>query len=323
MLSTSARLLRLLSLLQSRRFWSGAELADRLGVTERSVRRDVERLRELGYPVHSTSGVAGGYQLGAGSALPPLLLDDDEATAVVVGLRSATAGTLGGAEEAALRALAKLEQVLPPRLRRRVGALAATIVPMHRTSPVVNQELLIHLAQACRDREVVRFGYGDRKAQATVRTVEPHGLVHSGLRWYLVAWDLDRADWRTFRIDRVTGKVASLRRFVPRQIPGGDLAAYVSRSVGVEAYRHSAEVILHAPVEELRQRVSPLVGRLEKIDAERTRFTTGGPDLGSLALHVAMLGVEFDVVHPPELLDHVRDHARRLTRTAERACGSR
>src|SRR6266545_2546717 len=205
MLETSARLLRLLSLLQARRDWSGPDLADRLGVSARTVRRDVERLRSLGYPVHATSGTAGGYRLGAGAALPPLLLDDDEAVAVAVGLRTAAGGSVAGIEETSVRALVKLEQVLPSRLRHRVNALwTSTVpVPVPGDGATVDAEVLTAIAGACRDHQRLRFDYRDHGGSASVRTVEPHRLVCWGRRWYLLAWDTDRNDWRTFRVDRL------------------------------------------------------------------------------------------------------------------------
>ncbi|MFT3767616.1 MAG: YafY family protein [Minicystis sp.] len=318
MIQTSARLLRLLALLQSRRFWTGAELAERLEITERTVRRDVDRLRGLGYPVDATAGVAGGYQLGAGASLPPLLLEDDEALAVSLGLRTAAAGTVAGMEEAALRALAKLEQVLPARLRRRLGALRASVVPMHRAGPTVDPEVLAALASASRDRQVVEFRYGDIRARSSDRTVEPHGLVYTGARWYLVAWDLVRSDWRTFRVDRVAGKVTTGAPFVARPIPDGDLAAYVSRSVSTEAYTHRARVILDAPLAALAPRISPLAGRLERIDDQRCLLESGAQSLGSLALYIAQLGVDFEVIEPPELAAELHTLAARLTRAAHR-----
>src|ERR1700688_2490239 len=205
MLNTSARLLRLLSLFQARRYWSGAELSERLEVTPRTVRRDVDRLRSLGYPVNSTSGAGGGYQLGAGATLPPLLLDDDEAVAVAVGLRTAASGTVSGIEEASVRALSKLEQVLPSRLSRRVSALHAFIVPLANPGPTVDAATLTAIAAACRDHEELRFGYHSRDGSPSVRAVEPHRLVHTGRRWYLAAWDTDRNYWRTFRVDPIEG----------------------------------------------------------------------------------------------------------------------
>jgi predicted DNA-binding transcriptional regulator YafY len=199
MLETSARLLRLLSLLQVRPEWAGADLAGRLGVTTRTLRRDVQRLRGLGYPVHATPGVAGGYRLGPGRALPPLLLDDEEAVAVVVSLRTAASHTVTGIEETSLRALAKLEQVLPARLRERTAALQLATVPLPSHAPTVDPDSLAVIAGACRSRQRLSFGYTDRQGSVSTRCVEPHRLVHDGHRWYLVARDPDRGDWRNFR----------------------------------------------------------------------------------------------------------------------------
>jgi predicted DNA-binding transcriptional regulator YafY len=313
-LETSARLLRLLSLLQSRRFWTGAALAERLEVSERTVRRDVDKVRSLGYPVNASAGIAGGYELGAGSALPPLLLDDDEALAVVLGLRSAVTGGITGSEEAAVRALVKLEQLLPTRLRRRVKALQASIVTLYRPVPRVAADTLTTLASACRNQQQLRFDYLDSRARASQRNVEPHGLVHSGARWYLVAWDCTREDWRTFRLDRVQGKLALGATFRPRPLPDKDLATFVSRSVGTEPYAVRAKVILHAPLEHMAQRISPLTGRLERIDEKSCLLETGGDSAESLALHVAILGVEFEVLEPVELERALRRLYERLGR---------
>lgn len=318
MLQTSARLLRLLSLLQMRRFWSGAELSERLEITGRTLRRDVDRLRALGYPVNATSGVAGGYQLGTGAELPPLLLDDDEALAVALGLRSAAAGTVTGMEEAALRALAKLEQVLPARLRRRVKALHTAVTPIHRAGPRIAPELLTQLAGACRNEERLSFRYADAQAKASQREIEPHGLVHAGARWYLVGWDVGRDDWRTFRVDRVTGKPAAGRRFVPRPVPHGDVASYVARSIAQHVYTYQAKVVLYATLESVAQRISPLAGQLTRLDAERCLLEAGGHSLPTLGLYIALVGVEFEVLEPPELIEHVRELSQRLGRAAAR-----
>jgi predicted DNA-binding transcriptional regulator YafY len=323
MLETSARLLRLLSLLQARRFWSGGDLAERLEVTERTIRRDMDRLRALGYPVNSTGGVAGGYQLGTGAALPPLLLDDDEALAVALGLRSATAGTVAGIEEAAVRALAKLEQVLPVRLRRRMKALHSAVMPLHRAGPRVEPEVLTALASACRDAEEIRFRYEAGDGKLSERKLEPHGLVHAGARWYLVAWDLDREDWRTFRVDRVSGKATPGRRFIPRKVPHGVVATYVSRSLSSGVYTFQARVVLQAPLESVAERVSPLAGRLTAIDGESCLLETGGHSLASLAFFIGWLGVDFTVQDPPELIEHLRQLGARLQRAVHAAGGER
>ena len=303
-LQTSARLLRLLSLFQSRRFWTGAELAERLEVTDRTLRRDVDRLRTLGYPVHATSGVAGGYQLGAGAALPPLLLEDDEALAVSIALGSSASGTVTGIDEAALRALVKLEQVLPARLRRRANALRASIVSLQRAGPAVDSTLLVALAGACRDHEQLAFQYqGGRAPEGSERLVEPLGLVHTGYRWYLVAWDVNRGDFRTFRVDRMTGKATVGARFLPRPPPdGGDLRAYVARSISSAPYTFQARVLLHAPLEQVAERIPPGAGLLEKVSAERCRLQTGSHSLSSLALWIGLIGVDFEVEAPAELV---------------------
>jgi predicted DNA-binding transcriptional regulator YafY len=313
-IETSARLLRLLGLLQARRFWSGGELAERLEVTERTLRRDVDRLRTLGYPVHSAAGVAGGYQLGTGAALPPLLLEDDEALAVALGLRSAAAGSITGIEEAAVRALAKLEQVLPARLRRRIKALHTAVVPLHRAGPRIDPELLANLANACRSEERLTFRYAAADGAESDRSLEPHGLVHAGSRWYLVAWDLGREDWRTFRVDRICGKAAAGRRFVPRKIPHGDVASFVSRSLSTSMYAFAARVRLAAPLASVAERVSPLAGKLSPLDAQHCLLETGGHSLSGLGMFIAMLGVEFEVLDPPELTQHLRELVERLQR---------
>lgn len=311
MLETSARLLRLLSLLQAQRFWSGAELAERLEVTDRTLRRDVDRLRSLGYPVEATPGVAGGYQLGAGASLPPLLLEDDEALAISIGLRTAT-HRVSDIEDAALRALVKLERVLPPRLRRRADALRASIVQLGTSGPRVDSDVLTALARARQERVSVSFDYVARGKEATLRTVEPAGLVHTGYRWYLVAWDIDKSGWRTFRVDRIGGAVELGPRVVPRSPPeDGDLKKYVSRSVSTDVYSHQAKVLFHAPIAQVAERISPAAGVLEPVSDESCRLLTGAHSWYLLAVHLALVGVDFSVEDPPELVAYLRSiHAR-------------
>ncbi|MDQ0962863.1 putative DNA-binding transcriptional regulator YafY [Streptomyces sp. B4I13] len=325
MLETSARLLRLLSLLQAHREWSGTQLADRLGVTARTVRRDVERLRELGYPVNATPGTGGGYQLGAGAELPPLLLDDDEAVAVAVGLRTAAGQGIEGIGETSVRALAKLEQVLPHRLRRRVGALNAFTVPMLRgpQSSAVDPALLTELAHLCRDAERLRFDYRGYDGGETRRTVEPHRLVCTERRWYLVAWDLDRADWRTFRVDRLTPRPPHGPRFDPREPPAEDLAGYVSEGVSTHAYAVRATVRLLAPLAVAAERVSPSAGTLEPDGDEACVLRTGAASLDVMVIHVMMAGLEFEVLEPVELIDAIRTARDRLDGALTRASGPR
>ncbi|GAA3397256.1 YafY family protein [Streptomyces roseoviridis] len=323
MLETSARLLRLLSLLQAHREWSGAALADRLGVTARTVRRDVERLRELGYPVNATPGTGGGYQLGAGAELPPLLLDDEEAVAVAVGLRAAAGQGVEGIGESSVRALAKLEQVLPGRLRRRVGALNAFTVPMLRTPrDRVDPAVLTELANACRDGERLRFEYRDHEGAATRRNVEPHRLVCSERRWYLVAWDVERADWRTFRADRIVPTPPHGPRFPPREPPAEDLAAYVAKGVSTSAYATEATIRLHVPLAEAAATVGVADGVLTAEGDARCLLRTGAHSLDLLVIHVSLLGLEFEVVDPPELTDRVRALRDLLSRALDRPGGA-
>jgi predicted DNA-binding transcriptional regulator YafY len=316
MIETSSRLLELLSLLQGRRDWPGNELADRLEVSGRTIRRDIERLRQLGYPVESLTGPAGGYRLRAGSAMPPLLLDDDESIAIAVGLRTAAGASVTGIEEPAVRALVKLEQVLPAHLRRRVGALGAATTTLPVGGPTVDPQHLSVIAAACRDSECLRFGYRSRDGTDTRREVEPHSLVNHGRRWYLVAWDRRREDWRTFRIDRLARPSSTGVRFAPRKLPAKDAAAYVEQSITGAPNRFEALVTLHAAAEEITRRVPAHWGAIEPIDAHTCNFRTGDDDLGWLALRIAMLGVDFDVHQPPELVEHLRALAVRLERAA-------
>ena len=316
MLETSARLLRLLSLFQARRYWSGAELVERLEVTSRTLRRDVDRLRHLGYPVHSSSGTSGGYQLGAGATLPPLLLDDEEAVAVAVGLRTAASGGVTGIEESSVRALAKLEQVLPSRLQRRIKTLHSFIVPVTNMGPTVNAATLTLMAGACRDNDGLRFGYCGKNGVRSERLVEPHRLVSFGRRWYLVAWDAARKDWRTFRVDRIEKPALSGLRFMPRKLPAEDIAAYVTRGISYEQYPHRASVILHAPVERMTELVPYTIGTLEAIDERRCLVHLGAYSIEILAGYLGMFGVDFEVSEPPELIEQVHRLAARFSQAA-------
>lgn len=309
MLETSARLLRLLSLFQGRKYWSGHDLAARLEVTSRTLRRDVDKLRSLGYPIHSACGAEGGYQLGAGSTMPPLLLDDDEAVAVALGLRYAAGGSVEGVEEASVRALTKIEQILPARLARRVTALQSVIVMPSKAESAVDARMLSVIAGACRDLEMLRFRYSDRGGVASTRAVEPHRLVNTGRRWYLVAWDTDRAAWRTFRVDRIQAKVTTGSRFAPRDPPSADLAAWVSR--GAWAPTCSARIKLFTAAEEMAERLPPGIGVLEPIDAQSCFFEVGAPSYERLAMHLVFLGVDFELSEPPELVEEVRRLAER------------
>jgi predicted DNA-binding transcriptional regulator YafY len=316
MTETSSRLLTLLSLLQARRDWSGRELADRLEVSSRTIRRDVERLRGLGYPVESLTGPAGGYRLRAGTAMPPLLLDDDEAIAIAVGLRTAARASVTGIEETSVRALVKLEQVLPAHLRRRVRALGSATMTLPAGGPTVDPQSLTVIAAACRDSERIRFGYRGRDGVDSRREVEPHSLVNLGRRWYLVAWDRDRRDWRTFRIDRLKRPASTGVRFTPRDPPARDAAAYVAQSISAAPNRYEARVTLHAPAEAIRKRVPSRWGAVEPIDDRTCVYRTGDYDIEWLALRVVMLGVDFEVHEPPELVEQLLVLAERLGRAA-------
>jgi predicted DNA-binding transcriptional regulator YafY len=307
---TTERVLRLLSLLQQRPVWSGPELAERLGVTTRSIRRDVERLRGLGYPVHAAQGVGGGYQLGRGKELPPLLLDDAEAVAIAVSLRLAAGGTVTGASEAALSTLAKLDQVMPPRLRSEVKAIHDSTVTLSTAQDLVDGDVLLTLARACRDLTRVRFGYDARDGAATERWVEPIRLVATGRRWYLMAWDVDREDWRTFRLDRMRAVVASTWRFKPREHP--DPAEYVQRSVSHSPFSHHARVRVRAPLEEVAARTDVRWVTLTAIDDSTTLLESSADELDWLAFHVVWLGFECEILDPPELRDAALRLAARL-----------
>jgi predicted DNA-binding transcriptional regulator YafY len=314
MLDTSARLLRLLSLLQARRDWTGPALAERLGVTTRTVRNDVERLRTLGYPVHATPGVAGGYRLGAGADMPPLLLDDEEAVAVAVGLR--TAGTVTGIEETSVRALAKLEQVLPSRLRHRVTALHQATVQVPGHQPRVGADVLTAIAAVCRDHERLRFDYENHDGGESRRTVEPHRLAHARGRWYLVAYDLDRDAWRMFRVDRMAPKVPTGPRFAPRE-PPGDVATFVARNLGTATWRYRATVTVHAPAAELVERLPPGVDVVEAA-GEVCRVAVGSDTPATLAVHLGLLDADFEVTGPPELVAELARLADRYARAVGR-----
>ena len=320
MIETSARLLALLSLLQMRREWSGAELSDRLEVDVRTVRRDIDKLRGLGYPIQSARGIAGGYRLGAGAELPPLLLDDAEAVAVAVGLRTAAAGSVTGIEEASVRALAKLEQLLPTRLRRRVRALGEVTSAFSFQSEPVDGDLLADAAAAARETTAVRFAYRARDDRASERHAEPSAVVYSGSRWYLLAWDLEREDWRTFRLDRIRGRLrpdGARARGRPRPVPGGDPAAYVrSRLEGAGEAPGSAQppgrVRVRAPARRVRSTVPSRWAHVEPDGEHACVVSTVGPWRESFVVWMATLGEPFEVLDPPELAEAARAIAGRL-----------
>ncbi|MGH9026497.1 MAG: helix-turn-helix transcriptional regulator [Acidimicrobiia bacterium] len=309
MLDTSARLLRLLSLLQSKPDWAGPELADRLGVTVRTVRRDVDRLRALGYAVEAQPGATGGYRLGVGAAVPPLLLDDEEAAAVAIALLASAGGVVNGIEEPALAALAKLDRLFPPHLRERVRAMQSATVQLSRPGDL-DAATLVTIAQASAAQEQLRLIYVDREGRETDRRVEPYRLVSTGRRWYLVAHDLDRRDWRTFRVDRMADVRASGHRF--RRLDEPDAASLVSRAVSVAPYRHTARVAIDAPVEEVERRFPPTVGITEPDGRGGALFTTGADRLEDLVGYLVALDLPFVVLDPPELRARIRQIGARL-----------
>jgi len=315
MAATTTRALRLLSLLQARRTWSGHELMERLRVSERTLRRDIDGLRQMGYPVRAITGPAGGYQLEAGVDIPPLLLDDDEAVAIAMGLLTAAGGTITGIEETSVRALAKLEKVLPPRVRKRVSMLQTAVVPVIRAWVTVDAEILTIVAAACRDRERLRFEYRGHEGGLSERHVEPHQLVSLHQRWYLLAFDRDRDDWRTFRLDRVAAPRATRFTFNPRQIPGGDAAEYVMRSLRSRPMNYQVSVVLEAPAELITSRCRPGEGEVEPLGDTRSRLRTQGDSLEWLAFMIIWFNVGFEVEEPPELIQYLSDLSDRLART--------
>jgi predicted DNA-binding transcriptional regulator YafY len=311
----AGRLLALLSLLQTPREWPGSELSRRLEVSPRTVRRDVERLRELGYPVHATRGADGGYRLTAGAAMPPLLLDDEEAVAIAVGLRASAGQAVAGIEEAAVRALTKLEQVLPSRLRYRVGALGMATVPVTIGQPVdqptVDPAHLTLLAAAIANRERVRFTYRTVEGTEGRRSVEPHRLVSAVRRWYLVGFDIDRDDWRIYRVDRIGEPAATGARIVPRELPERDPAAFVTSKLYSTVPTYAAVATLDLPAAPRH-----LGGESTPLSDGRCRWEAPADTLEWLAFRLLTLGCEFEVHEPPELVDHLRAVAGRAGRAA-------
>ncbi|GAA2079198.1 WYL domain-containing protein [Streptomyces albiaxialis] len=311
MTTPAARLLKLLSLLQSGEDRSGTDLAARLGVTTRTVRRDVDRLRELGYPVRAARGSAG-YRLGAGAALPPLILDDDEAVAVAVGLRTTAGSSVAGIEETALRALTKLEQVLPPRLRHRVTTLQAATVHVAARGPAIDPATLMALAEACRRRERLRFDYENPRSGTSRREAEPHSVVSFDRHWYLIAWDLGREDWRTYRVDRLAPRTPTGPRFTPRPLPHGDAATYLAHRLSSRAWPHRATAVLHEPVESVAARLWPGTGVVEALDERSCLLHVGSDDLSDLVWMITSVDADFTLRDgPPELAAALRAQAAR------------
>lgn len=305
-------MLRLLSLLQAHRYWTGPELAGRLGVSERTLRRDVERLRGLGYDVGASRGTAGGYQLRAGKTLPPLLVDDEEAVAIAVGLGSSAASAVDGGGGAAVRALTKIVATLPPALRRRMDALQEVTVPHPvRTVPRLDAAALTILAACCRDHDLARFGYVSGGGEATERRVEPHQLVSYGQRWYLVGYDLTREDWRTFRVDRLSDVRVLGDRFRPREIPGGSALELVRRGRANRPRQYEVAVRFAMPA----ARLEPMVSGWGEVEADGDAgciWRIGADTLDWPLMLIAQSGVEVAVLHPPELGELVRETGRRM-----------
>ncbi|GHC64690.1 DeoR family transcriptional regulator [Streptomyces cinnamoneus] len=318
MTDTPARLLTLLSLLQTPREWPGSELAERLGVSSRTIRRDVERLRDLGYPVQATMGADGGYRLAAGAALPPLVLDDEEAVAIAVGLRAGAGHAVEGIEEASVRALTKLEQVLPSRLRHRVSALQAATVPLTGgDGATVDPRTLTAMASAATGHERLRFAYRTGDGTETKRLVEPHRLISTGRRWYLVAYDIDRDDWRTFRVDRVSEPFPTGARFTPRELPVADAAEFMKRSMTRLQPTYRVVSTFRAPAEFVAARLPNWLGTPTRVDDDTCRLdVTTSDSLEWVAFRLALVDCEFSVQEPPELVEHLRELGSRISRAA-------
>ncbi|GAA2718548.1 YafY family protein [Actinocorallia aurantiaca] len=316
---SAARTLRLLTLLQSHRQWPGGELARRLGVTTRSLRRQIDGLRELGYEIESTPGSGGGYRLVAGNRMPPLLLTDEEAVAVAVGLRIAATTGIADAESTTLSALAKFEQVLPSAVRERVNAIGRSVEPQTPRGGPVSSELLGSLALACRDHERVRFDYTDAHGAETHRLVDPHSLVSADRKWFLVAWDLNRDDWRTFRVDRVSRVVGTRVRAEARVLPAEDAAEFVAVAAGSVPTRHTASAVLEMPLDEMRSHFGPWAQDARAVDEARTSWPFGGDSFPLLTTVLVWIpeGVAYELDADEEYLLFLREQAARMLQAAE------
>jgi predicted DNA-binding transcriptional regulator YafY len=316
MAETTARTLALLNLLQTHRQWSGPDLAMRLEITERTLRRDIERLRELGYRVEAERGPAGGYRLEAGAALPPLLLTDEEAVAMAIGLRMSAGQGLDDGEHVSLSALAKLEQVLPAPLRARVSALASVVEVTPGGSDPVAADRLGLLALACRDRERLRFSYRSGADEPSERVVEPHSLVTSNRRWFLVCWDRDRANWRTFRVDRMSRIFPTRVHFDPRPLPAPSAAEFVRSGLAGFRETHTAAVILSLPIAEMRARFGRYGDAAVALDQQHTRWPIQGDTLETMFASIAWIpaGVEYRLEGSAQFLDFAREASARLAR---------
>ena len=316
---TAARLLKLLSLLQNPRDWPGSELAERLEVSGRTIRRDIDRLRDLGYPVEAAMGAVGGYRLVGGTAMPPLLLDDDEAVAIAIGLRTVVGHAVDGVEEASVRALAKLQQVLPPRLRTRIASLSDATVSMAWDTASVDPDRLTLMARAIANRQRLRFGYRAADETESLRLVEPHSLVVAGRRWYLVAHDSDRDDWRIFRVDRIGDPRSIAGRTPARDLPAEDAATFVRSRLYDLAPTYRAVVTLHVTAQRAAVRLGDFRGEIEPLDDHSCRVNLDADTLAWLAFRLSLMDCEFEVHDPPELAGYLRDLGARVTRAAGHA----
>jgi predicted DNA-binding transcriptional regulator YafY len=310
MLSTSARLLRLASLLQARRHWPGRALADELGVDARTVRRDIDRLRELGYPIEASAGVGGGYALGRGADLPPLVLDDDEAVALAIALRVAAAN-VGGIEATSLRLMGKLDQLMPTRLRRRASALHAVTLSLRDGPPLVDAGVLSALATACRDSRTLRFGYRNHAGEASRREVQPLRLANYGRRWYLIAWDSSRDDWRSFRVDRIDGTPAAGDTFAPRPVPP-DVAARLERGIAYAPFACRITLRLQGSVAELQHVLPVYCGVLETESDTHSLLRMGAESADGLLAQLLMIGRDVELVEGHAMLPALRRQLKRL-----------
>jgi predicted DNA-binding transcriptional regulator YafY len=317
MLKTTERLLQILSLLQSRPFWSGSSLAERFDVSTRTIRADVDRLRTLGYPIQSTPGVAGGYQLGAGAALPPLLLDDDEAVAVAIGLSTAAGGSIANVEEASVRALAKMHQVLPSRLRHRISTMQSAVVQVPFHGPAIDPDVLLTLATACRDAVQLRFDYTAHSDSESRRIVEPYRLALRAGPWYLLAFDVEREDWRTFRVDRLVPRLPMGRRFTPRELPAEGASDFVDRRVASAPWEFHARILIHAPASVVAERLPVAAGVVTPLDEKTCALDTGADDPAALLRYLSMLDLDFSVADTPVLAAEAKRLAERYARAAE------
>lgn len=311
-LNTGERMLELLALLQVRHRWAGEDLADRLDVSPRTLRRDIDRLRDIGYPVHADRGVGGGYSLGAGTKLPPLLLSDDEAVAIAIGLRAAASQPITGMADSAMGALIKIGQLLSPRLQHRVESIATTVdAPTSVAPESVALATLTTLARASRDSERVRFVHRSGTGEETDRHVEPHHVVPLDRRWYLVAWDLDRDDWRTFRLDRIEDVRSTIQPFTPRPLLAEDPAAHIRQSIATLRSVHRVELVVETPIEAVEPHLGSW-GSAEGIDAEITRIEMNIPDLAWAVLMLAILDAEIRSVDPPEFVSFLQSLGNRF-----------